>query len=123
MELTVNRKTTSLFVMLYALLLLAGGCSAFVISPLHAVPALAGGIGAALVLGGLAVLYRRAVVWSGPALQTTIGVFSLSFAWRALEVWRQVWDGRQEREQIAVLLSVLFILSILMLWPLFRGRR
>lgn len=73
----------------YALVLVLVGTVAFVMGTHRAVVALVGGIGGGVLVAVLSMLYRRRVLWSRAALVTAVGIFTLSFIWRAIEAQLQ----------------------------------
>lgn len=73
----------------YALVLAVVGVGAFVIGTHRAVVALVGGVGGGILIAVLSILYRQRVLWSRAALVTTVGIFTLSFIWRAIEAQLQ----------------------------------
>ncbi len=71
----------------YAGTLAAVGVLAYYIGPRHSPMSLLGGVGGGALVAVLSVLWRKRVLWSKPALTTAVGIFTLSFLWRAVESW------------------------------------
>ncbi len=118
---TMNTKTAG-YLVLYGGFLMVMGLLGFLSNPEKAKTALisGGSFGALSILWG--VLGARGVRWSFPAAITTTGLLTLVFAWRASMGWLAVMDGKSEKLFAAVLITVMFAASALMLPRLLKGR-
>jgi hypothetical protein len=71
----------------YAVVLATTGTLVYLYGEHHAPIALVGGIGGGAIVVLLGIFWRRRVLWSKPALATTLGIFTLSFVWRSVEAF------------------------------------
>ena len=107
----------------YAGFLIAAGVAGYMVVPHHA--------GTAVVLGamggvGILWLARQAEAkaqWAGSGATTMVGVFTLTFVWRALYAWKKVYNGDESMTAVAVLLSLMFGVSLTVLLRVLRDGR
>lgn len=71
----------------------------------------------------LGVLHRQGRMWTHPAALSAAGIFLLTFVWRASVKWHAVLSGVTTETAIAVLLTVMSIVSALVVTILFRHYR
>jgi hypothetical protein len=83
----VNSTVVYRLLLCYAAVLAAMGVAAYWYGPHRSPIALLGGIGGGGMLAVLSYLWRRRILWSRPALLSAVGIFTLSFVWRAVEAW------------------------------------
>lgn len=114
----------SIYLVLYAGFLIVSGSIGYALNPAHAITALLGGVGGGIMMLMLSRLYRRKVMWAQAAVNAATGVFALTFIWRAIAAWQQFALGQQEKMVIAIMLSIMFIVSAYLLMVLLgRGSR
>ncbi len=99
--------------------MLSGVCGYF-LGPQHASTALLGGVGGSILVTGLSILNRRRVQWAQTSLQSALGVFALTFAWRGAGAWKSVVESHPDHLPIALLLSFMCLVSVFMLVLVFR---
>ncbi|MFM8439412.1 MAG: hypothetical protein ACKOAX_13115 [Candidatus Kapaibacterium sp.] len=92
----------------YAVFLILAGMAGTALGPDHTTTAVAAG-----VMGGLGILWlaRQATTkaqWAQTGLRTILGVFALTFAWRAVGAWSAVTAGNTLVQPIALLLTLVF---------------
>lgn len=107
--------TTSKILYAYAFFLIASGVTGYVADPAHARTAIVLG-----ALGGAGILWlaRQAgakAQWAGSGVRTLVGVFSLTFVWRAVHAWMKVQEGDRSMSSIAAVLSLMFAVSLFVL--------
>jgi len=71
----------------------------------------------------LGVLHRQGRMWTHPAALSAAGIFLLTFVWRSTLKWHEAITGNTEALPIAILLSVMSIVSAGVLTVLFRHYR
>jgi len=71
----------------------------------------------------LGVLHRQGRMWTHPAALSAAGIFLLTFVWRASVKWHAVLSGMTAETAIAVLLTLMSIVSALVVTTLFRHYR
>lgn len=119
----MSTRRISMVLIFYGLFLLLSGLLGYQITQEHSTSALFNGslFGALLVL--LGVLHRMGRMWTLPASISASVIFSLTFLWRGLLQWTHVGAGLQDRVGIAVLLSVMALVSVGVSVLLVRGYR
>ncbi|MCX7930093.1 MAG: hypothetical protein N2663_05170 [Chlorobi bacterium] len=96
----------SCIVIVYGFALMAVGITIAVTGQHYAPIVMLGGIGGGILVMILGAMWRRRILWSRAALATAVGIFSLSFVWRAIEAWLHQSTGS------GLLLLVLAVVSI-----------
>lgn len=71
----------------------------------------------------LGVLHRQGRMWTHPAALSAAGIFMLTFVWRASIKWHAVFSGSTAEASIAILLTVMSIVSAVVAAVLFRNYR
>ncbi len=71
----------------------------------------------------LGVLHRQGRMWTHPAALSAAGIFLLTFVWRASIKWHAVLSGTSAEASIAILLTVMSIVSAVVVAVLFRHYR
>ena len=81
-----------------------------------------GGIfGSLMIL--LGVLVKQGRMWTYPAAMAAAGIFTITFAWRAVLQWGLWLSGDQERLIVAFLLTIMFGVSAVVTRTLIAGYR
>lgn len=98
-------------VRLYAVFLILAGVAGTALGPDHTTTAVAAG-----VMGGLGILWltqqaSTKAQWASMGLRTILGVFALTFAWRATTAWIGVAAGASALQPIALLLTLMFVVT------------
>ncbi|MBU3742718.1 MAG: hypothetical protein FGM24_10600 [Candidatus Kapabacteria bacterium] len=81
-----------------------------------------GGIFGALMIV-MGVVMRMGRMWTYPAAMSASVIFTITFAWRGALQWHTVIGGESERLPVAMLLTVMFIVSGIVSSILVRGYR
>lgn len=97
---------------IYAVFLIVCGIAGTAIGPDHAKTAVAAGM-----IGGIGVLWltQQATTkaqWASTGLRTILGVFALTFVWRAANAWISVAGGNESVAPVAMLLSLMFVVTV-----------
>lgn len=71
----------------------------------------------------MGVVMRMGRMWTYPAAMSAAVIFTITFAWRGALQWYAVVGGEDERLPVAILLSVMFIVSGIVSTILVRGYR
>ncbi len=112
-----------IFILLYAVFLLVIGLYSYSVNPhLYVVGAL-GGVGGGFLMFVMSMLIRKKVQWAFPATYSAIGVFTLSFVWRAGTFWYKYYTQQSTDSFVATIVTVLFIGSALLALQLYRSFR
>ncbi len=118
----VMKRTSSALSFSYAAFLFVCGICGYYLGPHHASTALVGGVAGGILVAGLSLLNRQNVLWAHPALRSAIAVFALTFAWRAAGAWSNVVQGLPDFSPVAVLLSLMCVVSLSVLVLVLRSR-
>lgn len=105
-----------------AFLLLAGVIGWIATGEASTSALLNGGIFGSLMMA-LGVLVRHGRMWTYPAAMSATGIFTLTFAWRGVLQWQHVITDDPSRVWVAILLSVMFAASAVVLRFLVRHYR
>lgn len=107
----LSTRRISAVLMSYGVFLLASGALGFYLTREHSSSAVFNGslFGALLIM--LGVLHRMGRMWTLPASISATVIFSLTFLWRGALQWSHVLGGEPDRLSIAVLLSIMALVS------------
>lgn len=119
----LNTRQISLLLATYGVFLLASGTLGFYLTREHSSSAVFNGslFGALLIM--LGVLHRMGRMWTLPASISATVIFSLTFLWRGALQWSHVVGGEPDKLGIAILLSVMALVSTTVAAMLLRSYR
>ena len=119
----MTTRRVSVVLILYGLFLLVSGLVGYQLTHEHSTSSLFNGsvFGALLVM--LGVLHRMGRMWTLPASISACGIFSLTFLWRGILQWNSVTSGQSDHLGIAILLSVMALVSVAAALALLRSYR
>ncbi|MBK6761285.1 MAG: TMEM14 family protein [Ignavibacteria bacterium] len=107
----------------YGLFLVSAGIVGFILTRETSVSSLFnGGIFGTLLIV-LGVLHRQGRMWTHPASLSATAIFTLTFFWRTSLQWYEIANGDVTRVNIAVLLSIMSLVSLGVVLVLFRHYR
>lgn len=109
----------SLYLVLYAVFLVSMGVVGWQMNPTTSITSLLGGLAGGSWILSMSSLVRRNVQWANTSVLTAIGIFTLTFAWRGINTFIQVIHGDSTKLSVALILSSLFIVSVIMSLVLF----
>ncbi|MBL7997349.1 MAG: hypothetical protein JNL32_01805 [Candidatus Kapabacteria bacterium] len=119
----VNHKIGT-YLLAYSVFLFIAGITGYLMNPDHAITSLAGGTAGAVFIAALSRLYRKNILWAQSGVHAILAVFSLTFLWRgATQWWIVIAHGTTEKTGIALLLTALFVVSLLLGVLIVRLRR
>jgi uncharacterized membrane protein (UPF0136 family) len=103
---------TWLVVVLYGLFLVATGILGYVLTGETSSSSLVNGVVFGSLMTLLGVLLRNGRPWTLPASTSAAAIFSLTFLWRGGVQWQSTMSGEDEHLSIALLLTVMFTVSV-----------
>jgi uncharacterized membrane protein (UPF0136 family) len=109
----------SLYLVIYAVFLLSMGIAGWLLQPSTAITSLLGGVAGGIWIFTMSRLVRRNVQWAHTSVLTAIGIFTLTFAWRGMNTVIEVTKGNDSKLSVAIVLVLLFIVSLIMSLVLF----
>lgn len=108
-------RTIGTVLIAYGTFLLAAGVIGYVATGEASTSALLnGGIFGSLMIV-LGILVRHGRMWTYPAAMSATGIFTLTFAWRGVVQWRHVLVDDASRLWVAILLTIMFVASAIVL--------
>jgi apolipoprotein N-acyltransferase len=96
----------------YAFFLIVSGMAGTLLGPDHTKTAVVAGLAGGIGVLWLAKLANAKAQWAMSGLRAVLGVFGLTFVWRAVNAWTLVAGGASSLVPIAVLLSLMFAVTI-----------
>ncbi|MCX6139736.1 MAG: TMEM14 family protein [Candidatus Kapabacteria bacterium] len=81
-----------------------------------------GGVFGSLIVV-LGILHRQGRMWTHPASLSATAIFLLTFSWRSTIQWYAIANGDTTRVSIAVLLSIMCVVSFAVALILFKNYR
>jgi len=110
-------------VMFYGIFLVACGLLGYALTMETSTSSLLnGGIFGTLLIA-LGFLLRQGRMWTFPATLSAVGIFTLTFLWRGVVQARAVVEGLSDHLGVSALLVVMFVVSGVMFFTLFRSYR
>lgn len=107
----------------YGVFLVTAGVLGFVLTRETSVSSLFnGGIFGTLLIV-LGVMHQQGRMWTHPASLSASAIFTLTFLWRATLQWYEIANGDVTRVNIAVLLSIMSLVSLAVVLVLFKHYR
>ena len=112
-----------IYILFYALFLFVVGMYSYLTNIHLYVVGAVGGIGGGLLMTVMSLLIRNKIQWAFPATYSAVGVFTITFAWRAGNFWYKVFTNQSQDTFVATVVTILFIGSALLALQLYRSFR
>ncbi len=107
----------------YGVFLMASGLIGFEMTRETSTSSLFNGGVFGTLLVVLGILHRQGRMWTHPASLSAAAIFTLTFVWRTALQWHEIANGDATRVNIAVLLSVMSVVSLGVVAVLFKHYR
>jgi len=118
----VNKRLGSLLIW-YGMFLVACGIAGFMLTGEKSSSSILNGgvFGSLMVVIGL--LLKQGRQWTMPAALSATAIFTLTFVWRGAVQWVDFAQGAQSHLSVALLLSLMFVVSAVVLAIMFKHYR
>jgi uncharacterized membrane protein (UPF0136 family) len=117
------KNRTTVWLVVYGVFLITTGIIGYEITQETSTSAIANGIVFGTLMIIMGILHQHGRPWTMPASLAATSIFTLTFLWRGALQWFEVVAGNADRSSVAILLTVMALMSGLVTVRLLRWYR